>query len=844
MHRRVLAALLSGGMLSAQSVLDLDVKIDLSPAETAAFSTGFQPLDFDRDGRLDLLVAGEYGYWYSRAALRRGLGDGRFEPVPASSYTGWFYVHALGDLDNDGRLEMAGDDGLSAIEPDGRIVALPASVGGGAAAFGDVDGDGDLDVVRGGARVEVFLQTAPLTFVPSTGLTGLWAWVVALGDVDGDGDLDVVAGRAHRSNGLYLNDGHGVFTDASVLLPGAVGDTVACVVRDLDGDGASDVLWLDRGGGATLLLQRAGSLVDASARLPVPAGDHVGLAVGDVDGDGYLDVAVASNPGGTLLRGTASGWFVAIPGAWPAARPNGGVALLDVDGDGDLDLLEAGWTSNDRVHFNEGHWRFRGPSAQPRRPTWSGDADDHWARLCDLDRDGDLDLLAPDTWWCNDGFGGFSARPSAAPAIQWATTIAVGDVDGDRALDVVAPAGFDRFRVHSGDSRGGFVAGPDHVAPIDPSSGYMLHQTIVVLALADLDADGDLDLLCGAAPTDVIQPAAPARDSLWWNDGTGHFVEDPGFCPTGEQFGKDVAFGDLDGDGRLDFTDGFGSFVQRPDHTFAYVAPDPSGWLYGGNLGAVALGDLDGDGALDAVEANACYGTPWCEGVPDVIAWNRGDGSLLRVPFTTDHETHDVALLDADADGDLDIFLARVDNGSHGIGPNELWLNEGGRSFQRATFGVEVPQIWRDSWVVEAGDVDGDGDTDLLTLDSAMVRGDPHVLVWTNLERQLRSPELLRPGRRFTLELHGVDVGGAVFGAPLLARVELPGIGVLGLHPDAATLFATFAGPRSGRRAELALTLPADPALAGAFYAFQAVVVTPGGGLRLTNRIVETIAGL
>ena len=116
---------------------------------------------------------------------------------------------------------------------------------------------------------------------------------MAMGDVDGDGDLDLVFASSPRDL-LYLNDGKGAFMDVTAASMPLGSDARFLFLQDLDGDGDLDLLALSDGGpGRSLYLylnDGSGAFTDGTAsRLPSPS--LFGLAVGDVDGDGDLDMA-------------------------------------------------------------------------------------------------------------------------------------------------------------------------------------------------------------------------------------------------------------------------------------------------------------------------------------------------------------------------------------------------------------------------------------------------------------------------------------------------------------------------------------------------------------------------
>ena len=112
-----------------------------------------------------------------------------------------------------------------------------------------MDGDGDLDIVVGNsgknAYLNVYLNKGADDFPagPSLDSGPGRTYSVAVGDMDGDGDLDIVAGNSGHQNVVYLNDGTGTFTTSIPIPFGPItGTTHSVAVGDMDGDGDLDII--------------------------------------------------------------------------------------------------------------------------------------------------------------------------------------------------------------------------------------------------------------------------------------------------------------------------------------------------------------------------------------------------------------------------------------------------------------------------------------------------------------------------------------------------------------------------------------------------------------------------
>ena len=311
--------------------------------------------DLDRDGNLDLVVAGFFG---DAVSVLLGKGDGTFGPrldVPVGNApTGVF----AGDLTGDGIPDLAvsnlfgnsvsvlsgvGDGSLSGIRnfPVGREPSAIAS--------GDVNGDGmrDLAVTNSVSNtVTVLLADENAGFVPAGNLvTGNFPDAVGLGDFDEDGLSDIaVANYNSRSISTFRSLPGGGFSEGLEFPAG--GYPSGLVVGDIDRDGHLDLAAANHATRVVSVhLGRGDGTFDAP--LSFAAGDFLfGLAIDDFDGDGNPDVVVCDAGLNTMsvLLGNGDG---SLRGPLVHAAGVGAFAVAsgDLNGDGAPDVAVANRTA-------------------------------------------------------------------------------------------------------------------------------------------------------------------------------------------------------------------------------------------------------------------------------------------------------------------------------------------------------------------------------------------------------------------------------------------------------------------------------------------------------------------
>ena len=731
--------------------LDIGQRLGQIPNGVASIACG----DMNNDGNADLvLTSGEMG---TIIQLYLNDGKGNFTrtddvfPVTENSNPLWNFGIVLDDFNRDGWLDIATADawrgvniylnleGQEFIWAQAILVPEVNEVKGIDA--GDVDGDGDDDIVFGGHNGipdradRIYLNDGYGRFSDSGQRIGYdVTWDTVLADVDSDGSLDYLSVNRYREQAakIHYNNGKGVF-DKTIGIPTTqADDSYDIKLADVNMDGLLDIVIAnsvgERNGTTSKIFINRGNLTFEliNAELGEPGCETKGIEVVDIDNDGYCDIILGNyNIANMIYQNDGTGEFMKSGVEIPTYQTTA-IAAADVNNDGFVDVIVGNAVDGHyRVYLNDGVGLRT--NLAPNAPTmleskldgnvihisWEPGFDysgsplqfidsgesigcSNAARLAvaDLNGDGNLDIIVGNgeelrqgsKIYINDGMGHF-INSSQAFDEYFLRDMVVGDIDEDDDLDWVISTQGDGVKVLKNDGSGVFqmwqeIGGKEvFVRAVD---------------LGDVDSDGDLDLLYGSV-----------GNRIYLNDGNGNFSD------SGQDLGDHyltqmVKFADLNGDGHLDFVQGNRIFEDYDSADRVFFNNGKGVFVGSGQrLGHwstrdIDLGDVDADGDLDLV--SVC-----CLNGENKLYLNDGKGFFVDSgqflnPSSDSNESHAVRFGDVDHDGDLDIVI-----GDYNLGI-KIFLNDGYGHFSNSDISLGTGQTYD----IVLVDVDHDGALDIV----------------------------------------------------------------------------------------------------------------------------------
>src|SRR5882762_3041762 len=312
---------------------------------------------------------------------------------------------------------------------------------------------------------------------------------LAVGDYDADGEDNLLLAAPASPPRLYAVHG-GFVADVSANMPLPLpAGVVFAIFVDYDNDGWPDLFAIGGNGQGYLLHNREGKRFDdvtAAAGVRDVDGARRAMFV-DVDHDGDLDLLLVGGNSLAAYRNNLDGTFTLFPNADGIVQGGTDAAFADVDDDGRTDVFVTSATGADGLFHNDGVRGFTrtADTIRGQGPVAMGD----------YDNDGAIDIfVAGSGLWHNNGSGHFAhdTRSPALARVRQATggTAVFFDYDNDGWLDLIVAGPHGALLFHN-DGTGRF-ADSSHLLP--PA---MQRDSIGPLVVADIDGDGDQDLIFG-----------------------------------------------------------------------------------------------------------------------------------------------------------------------------------------------------------------------------------------------------------------------------------------------------------------------------------------------------------
>jgi hypothetical protein len=549
-------------------------------------------VDIDNDGLFDIAVVTDTSViWFKR--LQNSLG---FSIAPN-------IMTIAGPLKVIEFIDINGDQLIDLVMARGSPSQLYKYINQGAGAFSsaelissanfwylkaaDIDRDGDNDLVTNsgwyrnqdglGAFSSLVTYSAPVDLLDFD-----------VGDIDGDGDFDLVsADQSFNDDLVWLeNDGSGNFTTRYLIYSIPFGeDYGSALLVKLNADSYVDVVYAQSDPGTVGWFFNTSGLGDFSA-VEYGAPGATSFAVADITGDSKLDLITSTEMGLLIQKGNPGGFSVPTK-----LSPNvySKVKCADLDGDGDQDILVGAISSLGWYQNLDGAGSFSSYIAITTALNGLSFVD-----IKDLDNDGKVDILTAASmssklaWHHNLGSGSFSSQLLIATELPQFQSIGATDLDADGDLDIVGTN-------YNGIFSNSFLVWYRFNSANLTFSGSVQSVPIGRITdfkLADIDNDGDDDVLTTFS----------GAIALYKNNGgtfsTANYLTTAPITATG------IAVFDYDRDGNNDiiFADYSGGKLMWKKNQGVGTFAEPL--TIGTGISEAKLlveGDLNGDGSLDVI---------------------------------------------------------------------------------------------------------------------------------------------------------------------------------------------------------------------------------------------------